>query len=279
MNTAVVIIPVWRRPEMLAICLKRIKEAKDWNLNYYLFTFDEGAETSDNLKVIRDSKLPYYCLYHQQRMCEGNSYNILDGLEFALDTASRSNSDIIHLLEEDIWIAKDYFQFHRQVHDRFDPWVVSACRNQHMYPDPPVKPNLVYSSIDYQSLGISFAIDAVQEIIVHNTPDYYNNMTGYIRTMFPNSRYGSLFPEQDGLIQRIMEKHNYETMYPYAPRAFHAGFYSYHRSGKEPTGTLKEKIDYLEKITEAEMNNNSSYKDIRFLPNYEGYGEVNLEYK
>jgi hypothetical protein len=269
--SAVVVIPAWHRPEMLAICLKKIMAADGWEKNRYHLSFDGGMD-EQNWHVFGDWEFggalcPGFASsawVEMGRRGNGNSGNILRGLETGLKLAEELGAEQVHLLEEDVWIGRDYFRTHELLQRQYQPWAVSLCKNQHLRIDRKQDPSLCYKSRDYQSLGVSFPLDSVREILLHNTDEYFRDMPGYIRAMFPNSKYGGLFTEQDGLIARIIEKNNYDMVYSNLPRAFHAGFYSYHRSGIEPEGTLEEKIACLENMPEEEMNRRSNYKDIRF---------------
>ena len=271
---SVVVIPAYNRPEMLATCLRRVEQASDYKNQCYNFVFDAGFDERNTDIVFSHWKngLPLYSpgpAINPVRG-QGNSANILMGLAYGLSAAEEIGADIVHLLEEDVWVAKDYFDAAERIHKQFKPWALSLCRNQHRSYEPIPDKSLIYFDNMYQSIGVSFPLDTVREILVHNTDEYLYDMSGYLRNQFPHSRFGGLFPEQDGLIQRIIEKNKYEVAYANIPRAFHAGFYSYHRAGEEPEGTLEEKIAQLEAMSEEEMNRRSVYKDIRFC-NMNGY--------
>lgn len=61
---------------------------------------------------------------------------------------------------------------------------------------------------------------------------------------FPSSRYRGGNYGQAGLINRIIEQHYMDVVYPTRPRAYHAGWYGLNRGNKDaPQGTLAQKID------------------------------------
>jgi len=276
---SVVVIPAWRRPEMLILAIRRIMLAGGWKENRYHLSFDKEPD-EENWETFGDfERGGAFCpgfsssvSVAMERRGIGNSDNILTGLARGLWLAEHCGVEVLHLIEEDVWVGADYFSSAEKIHQQFKPWALSLCRNQFRTYEPKQDPALVYLCQDYQSLGVSFPLDSVREILVHNVPEYFEDMAGYLKMMFPNSRYRSLFPEQDGLIARIIEKNNYEVFYSNVPRAYHAGFYSYHRAGREPEGTLEEKIAQLENMSEPEMNERSVYKDIRQI-------DLNKDYK
>lgn len=263
---SVVVVPVFNRPELLAIALKRLMLASSGSETGFLFQADLGADSYRNSAVIESYGPASYDTRVASRACDGNTLNILEGLKHGLEWAENVGASWVHLLEDDIWVARDYFDAAEKIHRKFHPWAVSLCRNQHRSFDPPPDASAVYRSSDYQSLAVSFPLDSVREILTHNTSEYFDDMPGYLRTMFPRSRFGSLFTEQDGLCTRLVEKNGYDVFYVNVPRAFHAGYYSpgYHRAGRQPEGTLDERIAQLESMTEADMNERSTYRDIKF---------------
>lgn len=48
----------------------------------------------------------------------GGSFNLLEGYRYAHVVARTLRSELVYLLEEDVWIARDYFSFHRAAHSR-----------------------------------------------------------------------------------------------------------------------------------------------------------------
>lgn len=267
----IVVIPVHTRPEFLQVTLDFVEKADHADQYHYLFQCDAGFSV-ENIGIIDKFSLPHTTntCFHK-RTVGGNTENILRGLLVALLYTVEHPEYIVHVLEEDIWVGRDYFTFHEAMHKQFAPEAVSACANQFLSVRPPNEPSSVYASRDYQSLGVSFKDKLLQRILVHARPSYWDKPHQYLNTLFPDSKFGHLFVEQDGLISRIIEDKNYKVIYPYTPRAYHAGYYSYHRIGEPPIGTLEEKINHLRNMTDTEMNNRSQYKDIKscFLGGYD----------
>lgn len=257
----VVVIPIWNRPEFLAITLEYIQTAINADKYFYIFQLDYEFDP-DCIKIIQNFKYNFSIHVRPNRIGCGNSANIMDGLARGYVKAAVHKYDTIHLIEEDIWIAKDYFEFHELAHKQFLPLVVSACKNQHLTIRPHEIPNLVYRAPQYQSIGVSFSKSFLNSILLHDCNSYYNNMENYCKINFPNSTLGGLFAEQDGLIWRMIQDMDESVIYPFTPRAYHAGYYSYHRFGGQPVGTLEEKIEQLRSMSDIDMNAKSHYKDI-----------------
>lgn len=226
----IVVVTCWCRPELLAVTLEYIQRAAHAEEHLYTFRPDRGG-TPEVLDVISSFRLPKVVtkVVHSY---PGNTYNTLEGYRQVVGMAGQLRARLIYLIEEDVVIAPDFFDFHRRVQSEFgqEAFAVSACRNQnwkgHLHvPDP----EAVYKFPRYQSLGVSFRPQVLRGVLAHAKPEYYSSMGDYLRRTFPNSKYELLFAEQDGLIERVMEACGGEVIYPYRPRAFHVGWYGYHR--------------------------------------------------
>ncbi|MCC6807514.1 MAG: hypothetical protein IT381_08825 [Deltaproteobacteria bacterium] len=272
----VVVIPAWRRADFLALTLERIAAARHSDEHHYFITLDRGFDPEvlavaqawkqkDVAVLARTSDHGYY----------GNSFNVLEGFRYALGQAARLGSRLIYTIEEDVWVAKDFFAFSRQVHDAFSPFAFSASVNQPSTGTAtetirkPREPEKVYGHPFFQSYGASFAPSAVVEILKHATHDYYRDMGRYVVKSFPGT--GERRWEQDGLITRVIGAAGGETLYPYVPRAMHAGFHGYNRAGTPLKGTLDERIAKLREMDQAAMNRAASaIFDIEFC-DFEGF--------
>ena len=290
MKKGVVIIPCWRRPEFLGACLHYIRQADGWDDYAYLFAVDNHRATTARfdpqvLKVIERFPGEKVLKIRNPHDFHGNSYNVLEAYREAMEM---DIPGLIFLIETDIFIGKDFFTFHEAAHEiDSDTFYVSACRNQNnkQAGSLPADPEAVYYWNRYQSLGNSFKpITLATYVLQHCTPEYYGNMHPYCKRHFPLSEFGRSLPpwwEQDGLINRIMEKDNLQGIFPFAPRAYHAGYEGYNRKGESlPSGmVLEDKISAILSMTEDEMNRramNPQFKDITKC-NLEGYEAKKLK--
>lgn len=227
-----VIIPAWQRPEFLWACLHRLRAADRPHLRY-LIALDRG-HTPEVARVAREfrSKLgpSRVSVLRHRHPYRGNSYNVLESYR----AATRMRVDLIHLVEEDIFVGADYFDYHSQAWALApDAFAVSACHNQ-AFPvgqGPPSLADAVYYHGSYQSLGVSFRPETVRWFLTHAGQEYHRSPQAYLQSRFPASHIPPGHCEQDGLINRVREAAGRATVYPAAPRAYHAGFYGYNRRG------------------------------------------------
>lgn len=256
------LIPCWRRDDFLSVTLEHIKNANRSDEYCYVFLVDRG-HTQDVLNVVDNFPLCKEVRKTPPHRYRGNSYNILEGYKFAVDVARDCESSLVYLIEEDIWIGKDFFDFHETVQGQYDPFCLSAVRCQNDATQYPQEPESVYYHSTFQSLGISWKLDRLREVVKHARPEYYRSMNSYIRSLNPTSEYGMMWTEQDGLINRLVEMSDTKCMYPYIGRAYHAGFVGYNRPGEALVGSLSERIEKLKSMSKEEMNSHARvYKDI-----------------
>lgn len=260
-----VLIPCWRRDDFLAVTLEHIVNANRADQYCYIFLVDRGF-SPNVLGVIESFPLCKDVRIMNPHRYIGNSYNVLEGYKYALELTPQCESELIYLIEEDIWVGKDFFDFHETVQSQYSPFCLSGVRCQNDPTQYEQNPAAVYHHHTFQSLGLSWKPKNLKLVADHAKPEYYRNMKGYIRAMAPNSKYGTSWSEQDGLINRLVEVNNVQCMYPYVGRAYHAGFVGYNRRGRPLEGSLEERVQTLKTMSKEDMNERAiEYKDIESI--------------
>lgn len=268
MNKGIVVIPAYRRPEFLHLCMERINlthRAEEFN---YLFALDNGYDKlnidvvnsyinkflskSSRVRnwIIKTPLTPFTSTPAKQ------SFNVLSAYRVAakmIDDFKENyiEDPLIILIEEDIMIAQDFFDYHIKVHEKEKNIFCSiGVNNIH---NPIIKSekrsNYFKSHNSYCSLGVCFKKSILERYVFpHCIPDYYNNMQAYVESIFPESRIKGMFSEQDGLIRRIQEATpELPIIYPCIPRAFHAGFYGKNR-GRHLNAKFETKVSLVRDI-------------------------------
>lgn len=248
------IVTSYNRPEMLHECLRRIQIAQG-NLELLVYvSLDNriGAPYHpDIIEVLRrfNDKLDIKLKVRHPHSFPGNSHNTLEAYKEAFKAAPQ----YVFLIEDDVMISKDFFQFHYAAHQLTKLFcsVGVKCTRRSDIAEIDDPERIWVSGSDYASLGVCFPHDSLGYIIPHAHEPYYSNMPGYVARYFKDSRFKNEFAEQDGLILRIMGHWNGLCGWPYAStaRAFHAGYYGYHRmDGAKPFGQLDERIENFREI-------------------------------
>jgi hypothetical protein len=246
----VVLIPAWRRPDMLHACLTCLEQAAPDGVSVVVSldrSYDPECRTVAEKFSRRFTSI--YLREMHDHPYRGNSYNVMSGIRDCM----RLPWSLLHIVEDDVLVARGYFRYHEAMH-RIAPsaFAVSACRNQNQ-----IRPRseAAYLHPSYQSLGVSMRRDVADRITAHDGPGYYGDMVRYCQRMFPGSIIPAGHAEQDGLINRIRESMGAKTVYTTRPRAFHAGFHGYNRPGTQLTeGTVEQRSARILAMRSEEMN-------------------------
>jgi hypothetical protein len=244
----IVLVPCWRRPEMLWHCIDNLCKADGVQSMHVVFRPDSGYD-ADNIAVIHEfaGRLPSYeiqpapqCPYRRTKL----SANILLGYMQAAALTRR----YVYLIEDDIMVGRDFFRWHAAVHSQRESLFCSiAVRNHNRCVQTPDDPDGYYlTSGDYCSWGVCFDRTVITGLIApHVNLDYLSHPKRYLRRHFADSRVSLGYVEQASLVRRIQEICARPIAYPATPRAFHAGFYGRNRPGGIP-GALDERVQRLD---------------------------------
>ena len=249
--TDLVIIPTFDRPEFLWLCLENLYEnvlregqyPNIWVCEDIHADKPKGFTIEMEMLAIHlewQNKLGYVYQATAPHTTYGNSYNVLNSLVQAADL----NYRYVYLLEDDVLVTPDFFEWNEMAQEKFKPWASCAGRlnrslNFHMNGreaiDENIKdPNACHKSVTaYMSWATCFSQKALQDIKALNA--VYDGF---------EKRF-----EQDVMIQRQIRRANLETIWGYVPRAFHLGWWSYHRDGgMKLNGTLEDRVKALRQI-------------------------------
>lgn len=246
----IVLIPCWRRPEMLWHCIDNLCRADGIDELHVVFRPDNGYDP-DNIQVINsfadrldsfEIQLAPSCPYRRSKL----SANVLLGYMHAAAATRR----YVYLVEEDIMVARDFFRWHQGVHVQHTELFCSIAVHNHNR--EVVTPNdsegYYLSQFDYCSWGGCFDHAVITDrFSAHIQPAYFSRPKHYLRRHFPASRVGLGYVEQASLIRRVQERSGRPIAYPAVPRAFHAGFYGRNRAGGM-TGALAERVRRLQGV-------------------------------
>jgi hypothetical protein len=249
----VVVIPTFDRPEFLWTCLENI-----WNNvrgiigKYILISEDVHADKPKDfttqmemLATIREWQNKFADLFHYRatppHTTYGNSYNVLSALQQA---ANISDGGKIYLIEDDVLVTPDFFEWNDLV---FETWPATrlACagrlnRSLNFHINGP-------HAID-ESIKDPSACRSVRGSYISWATCFGREMRNMFQLSFDYSKFRPGF-EQDIMLQQYINVKAMSSTWPYVPRAYHMGWWSYHRNGGFPlTGNLEERVTTLQKI-------------------------------
>lgn len=249
----VVLVTTYRRPELLHCCLKRIREAEP-SIPISVFP-DRGtlydAELQEVIKAfpgnIQWNLVPDHDYY-------GNSYNVMEAFRWAYN----EGYDVVYYVEDDVMCHPDFFTWHCEQHEEVPDLFGSMgwIFNRHA----PISDDVLYAPW-YYAIGTCFLRAKLEKIACHATPKYYEDMPGYITQEFADCslnrerlQFGIEHYEQDGLIQRVLERDKSTCASPGIAKCSHVGFAGYNRgwNGYAEFFNEKSQMNFAERIARLE---------------------------
>ena len=254
----VVIVPCYERPEYTFLCLQYLSRARGIHDKDVWICQDQHKDTGPSIVgamlEVRDRADCYFIRLryqlHARHDTYGNSQNLVDSLRDAYDTGAER----VFLVEDDIIVAPDIFEWHEAVLKDSDPLVSCAT--------------LVNKSAHFHINGPQVMDETYQD------PAAYVRIGAYSSPPMPYSSHAAAFKrehlgdildylsrrpiewapgiEQDLLIQQYpgcLQYPNRGSVWPFVPRAYNIGWRSYHiNTGVKFNGTLEEKTNALESV-------------------------------
>ena len=225
----IVLIPTYRRPEMLFYCLSLIR-AIEPEIAVAVFP-DRGTYHDKEFQDVMasfDSDVTHALLIPDHDYY-GNSFNTMEAFRWAYN----SGFDRIYYVEDDVMVHEDFFKWHREVHEEESDLFASMGWIFNRY--APITKDLLFQPW-YYSVGTCFTREKLKLIVDHASPRYYKDMPGYIEKAFAGSSLNAggqniQHYEQDGLIQRVMDRDRTQVVSRGMATCTHLGFAGYNRGG------------------------------------------------
>ena len=251
MSGEVVIVPTFRREAFLALCLKRIREVEP-HIPIAIFP-DRGTRDDPALWEAIDLVDPILTNMHVMLVPEhdfyGNSYNVMEAFRWAYNEGFERT----FYIENDVLVHRDFFTWHRAMHEEWDDIFASMAWIFNHY--APITDDVQFEPW-YYAIGTCFTLEMLAEVAKHASPLYYADMPGYIAKAFPdsklNTQYGISHYEQDGLIQRVIERVKRQVVSPCRGRCTHLGMMGYNKGWADTffgeAKTFEERVKRLEQF-------------------------------
>lgn len=240
----VVLIPTWRRPEYLQLCLEHLAAAEGGPDKQVIISHDRHR--NDAADVQAEVKLAYEVAagftdkfkglvfeIRDPHPYIGNPCNFLELYKRAY--ASAVNYRYVYLVEDDVLVTPDFFRWHETVQERGDYFCTVGW---HCIRNPEIRPSTdpteyIESLRDFSSIGVCWKREKLAALVAHATPDFYSNMRVYLAKAFPGSPISpGTWTEQAGVITRLLhEKKDRLVAWPSMRRLSHVGISGYHRPG------------------------------------------------
>lgn len=251
----IVLVPTFNRPEYLALCLEYLANATGGPDKHVVIYHDTHVNDSQNIRneyqLTRDI---VQSLGHRFAKCDliyrqPHHYvgNVLNFLEAYKDAYADTDARFVYLVEDDVLVSQDFFQWHEAVQARGDYFVTVGwhCvrRPGPIQNDDPTQ--YIETTMDFSSIGVCWRREKLEAVVKHATPVYYRDHRPYLAGAFPGCPINpGQWTEQAGIITRLLhETKDRWVAWPTLRRCSHVGVSGYHRpNGKRFVGQLGTRI-------------------------------------
>ena len=246
----VCLVPTFHREELLFCCLKRIRAADS---GIEIHVFPDRRTYHDPLLQYVVKQFDVHTHFVPDHNWYGNTSNTMNAFLWAF----YEGYDRVYYVESDVLVHLDFFSWHREVHEMFSDLFASMGWIFNRY--APITNDLLFQNW-YYSIGTCFSREKLALIVEHATPKYYGAMDEYIRQAFAgillNTPFNVNYQEQDGLIQRLLDKDKSQTVCSGIAKCSHMGFvrsYGCHEAKDHydeilGNGTFEERVAEFESL-------------------------------
>jgi hypothetical protein len=229
-----VVMPTFRRTEMLALALERLRACSESNQVEVRIHLDHIDHTHiarlNEVEYVRDTYFPEAQIYHAQNhpLVPSGCWNILNSLKAGWETGA----EYITMVEEDVLVTPDFFKRHIEMQESGDYFV--TCGRQLFY-----LPENYYSNP-----GTMYRRDKLALVIPHINSAYFSDLHGYLDRHFgPMSDGGVL---DDGTIRRVMRSVGGEAKCAVPKICQHVGWHYYQKMAQyKNEGTIQERVTWI----------------------------------
>lgn len=238
LNETVIVMPVYRRPEFMALSLEALRRVPDMpRITVY-------GDYTEDLKLLGERFEAYqnyaprgtrYVDRQQHIYAPSGCWNILNSLRDGYVSGAR----YVALIEEDVIIRPEWLDWSVKRME-FDHKILATCGRQSRF-------TAKYGHL-YTNPGAVLSRRLLRELIPHINDTYFTDLGVYLDEHFP------VWPEMsnldDGLIRRVIRKLNGYVHYPEKPMVAHIGYDAYEQrfAGYHAEGNLEERVAGLRRL-------------------------------
>lgn len=199
---------------MLALALEKLALARGVDqVDVRIFLDTAPEKRLEEVEFVRDTYFPNADIFTAPDHIKVPSgcWNILQSLK----AGYQSQAEFVFLVEEDVLVKSDFFQWHFWAHENGDYFVTSGRKLKK-------KGNDFFSNP-----GSCYRRENLARVVEHITDAYFANPEGYLDWTFPFMSDAGVL--DDGLIRRVMRSVNGTALCPEIPICAHQGFRGYQR--------------------------------------------------
>lgn len=243
---SVCVIPTLVRTEMLALTLEKLAQAPNIeDIDVRIFVDWGITGRLEDTCTVRDAYLPTAEVFQAKPhiKVQSGTWNILESLKAGYETGK----EFLFLVEEDILVIPNFFEWHWDAHSRDNYFVTCGRRHGRMPLD------------FYSNPGTCYRRNSFHKVIPHINDIYFGGPTSYVDKNFPTmiGMDGSL---DDGLIRKVQRSVGGKVLCAEPRVCSHVGFHYYDRVPiyKNQGKTIQERIECL-RVMLRDVDRNSKY--------------------
>lgn len=244
----IVLVPTYKRPEMLFYCLSLIR-AIEPRIPIAVFP-DRGTYNDKEFTEVMDSFDPEVTLacVVPEHDYYGNTMNTMEAFRWAYNCGCER----IFYVEDDVMVHWDFFKWHREIHEECEGLEIFASMGWIFNRYAPITTDVLFQPW-YYSVGTCFTREKLKLIVDHATPRYYKDMPGYIEKAFSGSSLNTVHQdiqhfEQDGLIQRVMDRDRSQVVCRGMASCTHLGTFGYNKGWEQRDGFYGDAKTFEERL-------------------------------
>jgi len=236
MQKLTVVMPTYKRLEMLALALERLRQCPESSQVEVRIHLDHSNETHvaearlNETEYVRDTYFPDAQIYVAKNhpLAPSGCWNILHALKAGWETGA----EYIALVEEDCLVKPDFFQKHLALQASDDYFVTSGRALSYLGEDY------------YTNPGSCYRRDKLALVIPHINDAYFADLTGYLDRHFGQMPDGGNL--DDGLVRRVMRSVQGIAKCVSPAVVSHVGFHYYQRMQHyKNEGSIQERVSWL----------------------------------
>jgi len=231
---------------MLALTLEKLAQAPNIeDIDVRIFVDYGITGRLEEVNFCRDSFLPTAEIFQAKPhiKVQSGAWNILTSLKAGHETGK----EFVFLVEEDILIAPNFFEWHWNAHQSGEYFVTCGRKHGRMPSD------------FYSNPGTCYRRKSLDLVLPHINDTYFGGTTAYVDKHFPTmiGMDGSL---DDGLIRKVQRSVGGKVLCAEPRICSHIGFHYYDRvpQYKNQGKTIEERIECL-RIMLRDVDRNSKY--------------------
>lgn len=260
-----IMIPFWKRPELLYLNLEALSKCRNLD-NYYLYFKTDKNYDEKCIEIIKnffgnfDNK-EIDITPHPQDL----SRNILEGVKKCAD----KTDNYLVLIEEDIRVTKDFLEYVEYCYENYlssDVFCIHGFAKDREEREERL--NKIERKRWYSPYGVCLPKQSLKLVTPHINERYLSKKGVYVQKLTPGWIHKDKFIEQAGLLQRLRRIHKPNILKPKLSRSQHMGYWGRGAYPNRET-SFENRINKIRRV----LNSKEKYNKYRKADDFTSFNE------